>query len=130
MIKYFWVTIIAIFLLSTYNWYEEGHGNGFILSNIGAIFGSALSTVIYMLEYRSERTPVFPVLISTSSVVILSFIIYLYYALNGKAGNGANSAAHMHIILMPIFLTIYSIIVSFIALFVSYLVRTVKNRAS
>ena len=123
MSKLLTLVIVLTFILSIFNWYEEGHFQGFFFSCFGAVFGAIISLVCFHLVSTKSQLPSLPFAISTLLVCVLSFIAYSYYAINGQAENSSQSAAHMHVILVPLLLTAISISFTGLAFLLSLLLK-------
>lgn len=128
MIKFLSVIIVITFLLSVFNWYEEGDYQGFIFANVGAVFGASLATTAYYIICKINWLPHLPFAIAASVTTGITSIAYLYYALNGQAENSAASAAHMHVILVPILLTAIGVFLLVIAFLVAWVYKLLNGK--
>ena len=123
MSKYLALVIVLTCVLSIFNWYEEGHFQGFFISCFGSVFGALVSLVCFHLVSTKSQLPSLPFAISTIIVCFLSLITYSYYAINGQAENSSQSAAHMHVILVPLLLAAISLCFTGLAFLASLLIK-------
>jgi len=128
MIKFLWLLIALTFLMSVFNWYQEQYFYGFFFTNLGAVSGAIISTAAYWVSSRQRRLPTLAFGISAAITTGLSFGLYLYYAINGKAENSSESAAQMHTLLTPAALTAIAIFSLLLSIAISITNKHVKNR--
>jgi hypothetical protein len=102
MIRVLWSIIIVTFLLSIFNWYEEGYFIGLLFTNLAAVFSGVISTLLFMLSIRRQWACRKTFKIVALLSVLFGFAGYLFYAINGQAENSSTSAAQMHVIVFPI----------------------------
>ena len=128
MVKRFLViAVLGTFLFAVFNWYEEGHFIGFLWSTVGAILGLGISSGVYVLNASKRWLPSPPFAIAAILIALVSLLLYGIYALNGKAAS-LESAAHMHIVIAPIYLTALSIFATIVALIASLLWKVFMQR--
>ena len=72
--------------------------------------------------------PDLPFAIAASLTTGITAIAYLYYALNGPAENSARSAAHMHVILVPVILTAIGIFLLCMAFLVAWVSKYMSQK--
>ncbi|WP_445357318.1 hypothetical protein ACJJIC_15035 [Microbulbifer sp. ANSA002] len=130
MIKYLWILIAFTFLLSAYNWYEEGYFSflGFCVANLGAVATPILATLILQGVSKFSGLPDLPFKFSAVLSVVLSLVAYAYYALNGRAENSGTSAAQMHVIVVPIVLLSFTLLTSLMALVTSVVFKLSEGK--
>ena len=125
------LAIPATFLSALFNYYEEGYFFGihsFLVATVGAIFGSLLSSSVYLLSTKKESLPSLPLAVAAVIVTSVSLLLYVYYALNGKAENSAESAAQVHVLVAPIFLAVFSLATSILAISLSVFWRFIVQQ--
>lgn len=127
MTKVLLIAIVLTFLLSVFNWYEEGYYQGFVFSNFGAVLGAVLSTVAYSFISKRKWLPKLPFAIAASVTTGISLSAYIFYALNGQAENSSESAGQVHVILVPMLLTAVGIALLLAALLVAWLQKVVAT---
>ena len=123
MSKFLVLVILLTFILSIFNWYEEGHFHGFFFSCFGAVFGAIISLGCFHLVSTKSQLPNLPFAVSTVLMCFFSLIAYSYYAINGQAENSSQSAAQMHVIVVPILLTAISLCFTGLAFLSSLLIK-------
>ena len=112
------------FACAAFNSFEEQlPGLGFYTSTVfGAVAAPLFAVwVVYLLRHKPLFTQ--GVFVGVAYVVCVTALLsYTNYALNGKA-DSLHSAAHMHVIMFPIFHGLVTIIVMLIGLLIASLVN-------
>ena len=121
------LALFITFILSVFNWYQEGHFQGFFLSCFGAIFGASSAVLIYWFVSSKRLLPTLPFRVAALLAVLFSLIVYGYYAFNGPAENSSSSAAQMHIVIAPFLTTLISFLLLSLAMVVAMVQKLVRQ---
>ncbi|WP_444945493.1 hypothetical protein ACJJIP_15170 [Microbulbifer sp. VTAC004] len=130
MNKYLWVLIAFIFLLSIYNWYEEGYFSfwGFCVANLGAVAAPILANLILQGVSKFSSFPQLPFKLVAIFSVALSMVAYTYYTLNGRAENSDTSATQIHVIVAPIVLLLFTLAAELMALVICSMLKLAERK--
>ncbi len=119
-------------LFAAYNSYEEKLPSltFYFATVVAAVAAGSISSIIFIAISRRDKkiNPFFAIVAYLST--LLGTVVYLYYALNGKA-DSLHSAAHMHVIVFPVshgFLTVCGLaLASLLSVIVKLITATKHN---
>ena len=120
--------VVLTFICAAFNSFEEKLPSAgfYILTVFGAVATPLVTIwVVYLVRHKSTFTRKVFVLVAYF-VCTTSLLAYINYAFNGKA-DSLHSAAHMHVIIFPIFHCFVSIIVMLIGLLTASIGNKLKK---
>ncbi len=119
-------------LFAAYNSYEEQLPSLtiYLATVVAAVVAGSISSILFIaISKRDKKINLFFAIVAHLST-LTGTVIYLYYALNGKA-DSLHSAAHMHVIVFPIsqgFLTVCGLALATLLSGIGKLITTNKGK--